>query len=105
MKIVEEWRVKLLNVGRVVTMIVMLPHSRWASTRYAPHVVAATAIYLAARMIQKALPDGYDTCFFLTCFGANSVLLLCRWWRLCEATIEQLEDCGLQILRLYEMKE
>jgi hypothetical protein len=50
--------------------------------QYPAHVVAATAIYLAARTRQKALPA--------------------QWWTLFETTLEQLENAGLQILLLYE---
>lgn len=37
--------------------------------QYAPYVVAATAIYLAARIIKKALPDGYRLAFFSLSFS------------------------------------
>lgn len=50
--------------------------------QYRPYVIAATAIYLAARTLSVALPND--------------------WWTLCEASREQLEDGALQILLLYE---
>ncbi len=51
--------------------------------QFPAHVIAATAIYLAARTLRKALPV--------------------NWWTLFETTLQQLEDAGLQILILYEM--
>jgi hypothetical protein len=52
--------------------------------QYPAHVVAATAIYLAARTLQRALPV--------------------QWWTLFDTTLEQLEDAGMQVLLLYEKR-
>ena len=53
-------------------------------TQFASHVIAATAIYLAGRYLKKALPQD--------------------WWKLCETSFEEIEDCALQILSVYDVK-
>ena len=51
--------------------------------RFPPEVIAAACVYLTSRTTSLRLPHG--------------------WWKLCDASFEDLEEISLLILKLYEM--
>ena len=53
-----------------------------ACCQFPPHVIACTAIYLAARALKKALPE--------------------KWYTLFDSSLADIEKCGLEIMKLYE---